>query len=302
MQNGSAVAVQENQRPGIAVTQQHFENDLPRVSVFSRQLLEQMAEAKDGGPDKGMEVPEEDTQSAQAGMAAPTTVLCRGKTAEAYDVRSFFSIKIDLKGAIGKFRRMFMENYPQSKSHNFLVSKLASLKMSFSAAMLFTLGVGFDEIEQMKTECRRDAIAQNIELFTENEYAGELLEISGGSKKKLKTERAVIDEYRKQLVSQMKNLGRDDYYTPRKIVECQLEQCSKIISSFREQHEGLEYQMQMASAGIISYDDTDDAPKKALKIKKMIVKGDMRAQILEKKLAGLGRKTSRHEKKDTRLC
>ena len=83
-------------------------------------------------------------------------------------------------------------------------------------------------------------------LFEENEYNAELMAVVGGGKKTLKAQQKIIGEIRRQLITQAKNLGLDNYYTQEKIIEIQVEQCQKILSKFMEERNNLQYQLALS--------------------------------------------------------
>ncbi|MCX5749344.1 MAG: hypothetical protein NTZ10_03760 [Candidatus Saganbacteria bacterium] len=166
------------------------------------------------------------------------------------DVLNMFGIKIDLKSKVDSFKENYMKNFVLSRSHNLLVSKFAEMKLSFYGTMLSLLGTSCQEIIQMQRKATSNAISQNKILFEENEYTSELLNIIGGPRKYVKTQKTVISEIRKQLITQCERLGLTEYFTKEKVLEVQTEQCKKISSRLLEEKMGIEYQLSMFDHGI----------------------------------------------------
>jgi len=158
-----------------------------------------------------------------------TTVALRDQEVSAPKTVSFLGYKIDLKAKVDSFKDNYVKNYAQTKSHNLMVARFAELKAAFFGYLLGMVGLSSEDIRKLQ----KQAI----------EYNAELLGIIGGSKKQLRAQEKVIGEIRKQLVTQAKNLGLGDYYTSRRILEIQVEQCRKISAKFEEEKHSLEYQL-----------------------------------------------------------
>jgi hypothetical protein len=155
-----------------------------------------------------------------------------------------FNYKIDLQAKLEGFKESYAKNYSLSKSHNLMVARFAELKSAFYGYLLATLGVSSEDIRKLQKQAIKGAVKQNKQLFEENEYNSELLAIvGGGGKKKARAQQKVVGEIRQQLIAQARNLGLGDHYTTRRVIEIQVEQCQKIMSKFREEKNGLEYQL-----------------------------------------------------------
>src|SRR3989339_415319 len=172
-----------------------------------------------------------------------TTVALRDQEVSAPKTVSFLGYKIDLKAKVDSFKDNYVKNYAQTKSHNLMVARFAELKAAFFGYLLGMVGLSSEDIRKLQKQAIEGAVNQNKMLFEENEYNAELLGIIGGSKKQLRAQEKVIGEIRKQLVTQAKNLGLGDYYTSRRILEIQVEQCRKISAKFEEEKHSLEYQL-----------------------------------------------------------
>lgn len=229
-------------------------------------------------------------------VRTPSAISHLSPVMRSLDVLGFLGMKIDLKSRIDNFKDMYRKNYGLSRSHNFLISKYAAMKLGFCNMMLSMLGVPPEEIAELALECRKELVSQNKKNFEENEYTSELLEIVGGAKKKIKAERTIVAEIRKQLISQMSNLGEKDYYTPEKILEIQIEQCLLIKSKMTEEKGLLEYQCNMLSSGIAGEDiGAEQLDQKLAKALRILKRAESRAEMYHKKAAN--RKTASKEAK-----
>lgn len=164
------------------------------------------------------------------------------KVVKMSDTIPLLNIKINLREKIEYFKNEYIKTFAMSTSHNFIVSKIAKLKLGFYVMILSALGVTSDEMSLLKKRCLQDLFNQNKKAFEENEYASELLEIIGARKKQLKKERKVLATIRKQLIKQMENLGFKNYYTSEKINEICFYQCKKILTKLLEERNNLTYQ------------------------------------------------------------
>ncbi len=149
------------------------------------------------------------------------------------------NVKDKIEDYIGKYTKFFV----QSKSHNPLVGRFAEMKMAFFGMMLSMLGVTSEELRTIQKKAAEGAISKNRLLFEENEYTGELLSIVGGSKKYIRTQSAIVNEIRNQIITQCDKLGLKGYYTKERVLQTQIEQCRKILSKFSEEKLNLEYQL-----------------------------------------------------------
>lgn len=157
---------------------------------------------------------------------------------------SLLGYKISLADKIDSFKENYIKNYAQTKSHNYLMSKFAMLKVAFLGQMLSMLGMSSEDIRKLQKQAIESSIDENQALFNENEYNSELIEIVGGAKKKIRAQKKAIDEIRRQLRTQANNLGIGHYYTQRRIIEIKLEQSRAILGNFIEEKSNLEYQLE----------------------------------------------------------
>ncbi|MFA5104734.1 MAG: hypothetical protein WC527_06120 [Candidatus Margulisiibacteriota bacterium] len=292
MSSGVAVSLPEQDKAVSRKKMPLQAKEIPQ-SVFTKAMLEQMlAEKNTEEPKKTQQGPEKDTPSAGAD-AMSTTILYRTPVLPALNLLGIVAIKIDLKDRTDRFKDEYMKNYAMSKSHNLLVSRFAAMKYGFYGMMLSFLGVSADELQQLQKTARNALAAQNLLLFEENEYTGEMLEIMGGPKKKMKAERRFIDEMRKQLVSQLINCGVKDLCTPERLLEIQQKQCLNIFQKLTEEKTALEYELMMANTGLCQYSDGKDVPRKLDKIQKYITKTKSRLESHEKKAEVFMRKSKK---------
>lgn len=63
------------------------------------------------------------------------------------------------------------------------------------------------------------------------------------SRKAAKGQKIILEEIKKQLVTQAERWGRCDYYTPLKLEEIELEQCRKISGELLSEKANLEYEL-----------------------------------------------------------
>lgn len=221
-----------------------------------------------------------------------TSVNYREQSVKAPDILNILGIKIDIKSKKDAFIENYKKNYVLARSHNVLMSKFASLKLGFYGMMLSLVGVNADEIRDIQKQARKNALSQNKALFEENEYAGELLIIMGGSKRQMKAQNMVINEVRRQIASQCEHFGLNDHYDTKKMAEVQLEQCKKILEGFMEEKRNLIYQHDMHELGILEDSDKNEILEKLLKINGLIKKTESRVELKEKELNKIcGKKT-----------
>ncbi len=259
-------------------------------SVFTKAMLEEMLAAKKTSTAEKTEQ-EKDSPVAGADVIS-TTIIYRAPSIAAINLLGIFGIKIDLNAQKDRFREEYMKNYAMSKSHNMLVSRFAAVKYGFYGMMLSFLGVSSEEILELQKNARDALISQNRVLMDENEYAGEMLEIMGGPKKRMRAERMVIDEMRKQLIAQLSNCGVKEYSDPDRLIEIQRKQCLSILQKLTEEKAALEYELSMTDMGLCQYGDGKDTPEKLQKLERYITKTKARIEKHDKKLEVFKRKSS----------
>lgn len=259
-------------------------------SVFTKAMLEEMLAAKKTSTAEKTEQ-EKDSPIAGADVIS-TTIIYRAPSIAAINLLGIFGIKIDLNAQKDRFREEYMKNYAMSKSHNMLVSRFAAVKYGFYGMMLSFLGVSSEEILELQKNARDALISQNRVLMDENEYAGEMLEIMGGPKKRMRAERMVIDEMRKQLIAQLSNCGVKEYSDPDRLIEIQRKQCLSILQKLTEEKAALEYELSMTDMGLCQYGNGKDTPEKLQKLERYITKTKARIEKHDKKLEVFKRKSS----------
>lgn len=157
--------------------------------------------------------------------------------------------KIQLKDKIENLIEGYKKAIIQSTSHNLIISRVGSMKMSAVAFILSLLGVPPEEIKKIKKQAIEDAIAENLALFEENVYNLELFEIlGGGNNVKAKAQRSILEEIQKQVLTQAKRLNMDTYYTKERILEYKLKVCKDILYKFKEEESTLKYELEYYAA------------------------------------------------------
>jgi hypothetical protein len=136
----------------------------------------------------------------------------------------------------------YLKNFIQAKSHNYIVAKFAQLKSSFLAQLLSNIGVSIPELQKMQKKALQGAAEENELLFEENEYNAEMICALGGSGKKLKKELQIMDEIRTQLMTQMTNLGKADFYNEERQLLMKIKVCKRIYDEFKKEKDLLEYE------------------------------------------------------------
>ena len=173
-----------------------------------------------------------------------TSVTIHAEEVAAPKELNLYGYKIDLKAKLDGFKESYAKNYSLTKSHNLMVARFAEVKTAFYGYLLGLLGCSSDDVRKLQKKALDGSIKQNKQLFEENEYNSELLAIvGGGGKKQRRAQQKVVSEIRSQLIAQARNLGLGDHYTTRRMIEIQAEQCQKIMNKFREEKNGLEYQL-----------------------------------------------------------
>lgn len=152
-------------------------------------------------------------------------------------------LRIDIREKMQTFIDKYIKNYVQSRSHNLMVAKFAQFNVAITGQILSALGMTPQQIEKLQKEALKAAVDENISMFEENEYNGEMIHLVATGKKEIKSQTRVVDEMRTQFVTQMQRLGQPTYYTEARIKEIQMEQLKKIITSFYEEKNNLEFQL-----------------------------------------------------------
>ncbi|MGE4170370.1 MAG: hypothetical protein AB7F28_06590 [Candidatus Margulisiibacteriota bacterium] len=157
--------------------------------------------------------------------------------------------KIDLSSKVMQLKQSFMENTIQARSHHPFLSRYAAFKVGILGQLLAVLGVSAEDITAMQKGAVKAAIQDNISLVGENIYNLELTELVHGKSKKVKHNIAMLKKMQKQLLTQMSHLGRPDYWTPARVVEEQIAQCTKLRDEFAKEQDALAYQLDFLNQG-----------------------------------------------------
>ncbi|MEK6557924.1 MAG: hypothetical protein AABZ14_06455 [Candidatus Margulisiibacteriota bacterium] len=150
--------------------------------------------------------------------------------------------KINLSEQKDNLIDKYIKSFIQSKSHNYIVSRFAQFKSSFLAQLLSLLGVTIPELQKLQKKALKSTKDENELLFEENEYNAELICIIGGSSKKLKKELQIMDEIRTQLITQMTNIGKGDYYSENHVLFIKIKVCKRILEELKREVDFLQYQ------------------------------------------------------------
>jgi len=151
--------------------------------------------------------------------------------------------KIDLPAKVEQLKNSYINNYIKARSHNYIVAKFSELKVAFLGQMLSLMGVSISELQKMQKKALSNSVEENILMFEENEYNGEMIQIIGGSPKRVKNDLKVIEEIRTQLMTQMDRLGKPNYYTQQRLVEVKIDACKRILEEFTNELNYLQYQL-----------------------------------------------------------
>ena len=173
-------------------------------------------------------------------------ILTSVRKTDATAVSSIIAHKLGYKISLEQKQEVLIEkylkNFVQSKSHNYIVSKFAQLKSSFLSQLLCNLGVTIPELQKMQKKALQGAADENELLFEENEYNAEMIAALCGSGKKLKKELQIMNEIRTQLITQMNNLGRPDYYDEERQLQMKIKVCKRIYDEFKKEKDLLAYE------------------------------------------------------------
>lgn len=96
---------------------------------------------------------------------------------------SLLGYKIDISQQVDQFKQKFQKCFIESKSHNALIGKFSELKVGIIGAMLSLLGLKPNDIDELKHDALKKAIADNINSFEQNEYNAELITVFTKTKK-----------------------------------------------------------------------------------------------------------------------
>jgi hypothetical protein len=154
-------------------------------------------------------------------------------------------MKIDIESKTSQLVDSFIKNVIQSKSHNLIVSKLAALKASAIGFLLSMFGMSSEDIRKLKKQAFEKGRNEVKQMYTENQYNLELLNIVGNaSNKQHKAQVRVLEEMTKQLSLQAVNLGMADYFTVERKLEIRIDVCKEILNKFKEEQMNLKYELE----------------------------------------------------------
>lgn len=175
-------------------------------------------------------------------VEAELSHITAGSTATRMARATYTPYAINLATKTGQIMDSYSKQFIQARSHNVLYAKLAQMKCGFLLTLMGIMGVSWHEIEKLQKEALKGAVDDNLSNFEENEYNSEMLQVVSMGKD-LQKQLMVIDDVRQQLVKQMKNFGEDYAYTAIKVSEIQREQCKKVLDTFVQERENLNYQL-----------------------------------------------------------
>lgn len=184
------------------------------------------------------------TLSSQADF---TQVATHDKLVKAPVVIKALGYKINIQKQVENLMESYMKNCIQCKSHNLIVAKLGELKMAALGYLLSMLGMTSEDIKKLQKKAFAKAIDENKSLFEENLYNQELLEIVGAGGKAGKPQKIVLQEVQKQILTQAKRLGIDDYYSNERILELRINVSKDIFYKFKEEEINLKYELEYLS-------------------------------------------------------
>jgi|GEM_PF-5152918 len=199
-------------------------------------------------------------------------------------VVTFLGLKIDVRPQAELLSVQYKRNYGLSKSHNLLVAKFAEFKMGALSAMLHILGVSAEELRALARDAHKESVAQNRANFTENEYTSEMLAVIGGTKKQVKTQKAVTGEIRSQLMKQAQNLGAADMYDKTALLEIRLEQAERVRGLFAEEKMHTDYRLCLFDSGINRHEKRQDILSRLYKVSGFLSKASQRVELHKRAL------------------
>lgn len=152
-------------------------------------------------------------------------------------------VKVDVSNKANEYKQNYMEQFIQSRSPNFFLSRFAQLKCGFTSQILSLLGVTTQEIQKLQKEALKSAREENQKLMKENIYNIELCELIYGRTPKAKKSLELLQEMEKQLIEQMSLLGKTEFWTKLRLLEERKQQCLKIKEEFLKERSIIQYKL-----------------------------------------------------------
>ncbi|MBU0579875.1 MAG: hypothetical protein KKA19_01755 [Candidatus Margulisbacteria bacterium] len=181
------------------------------------------------------------TLSSQADFTQVTT---HDKLVKAPTVIKALGYKIDIQKQAENLMESYGKSCIQSRSHNLIMAKLGGLKMAALGHLLSLLGMTSEDLQKLQKKAIKQAMDENKSLFEENLYNMELLDIVGAGGKQGRSQKIVLEEVQKQILTQAKLLGIGDFYTKERIFEMRIKVCKDILYKFKEEEVNLKYELE----------------------------------------------------------
>jgi hypothetical protein len=175
------------------------------------------------------------TTKNQGGVAATKDIKYSGEK-----ILRLMGYKIDFTEKMESLKENYMRLYVESKSHNLLLAKFSQVKFGMLTGMLSLLGLSTKELQDLQKKALQGSIEENEQLFAQNEYNSEMLQIFGTGKKD-KRQQKIFDEVRNQIMMQMSALGQPNFFNQEKILNIKKEQVLKIRQDLSQEKQNLEY-------------------------------------------------------------
>lgn len=148
--------------------------------------------------------------------------------------------QINLTDKVEYLKDIFKKLYIEARSHNVLLSKFNEVRYAFLIRVLTAMGVSTKEIQDLQKEALESGIDKNLELFSQNEYNEALYKMFGKSRKD-RGKLIIFRETRDQLITQMKAMGMNDFYSQERTLTIRRQQYQKIKEELQKELSNLEY-------------------------------------------------------------
>lgn len=174
------------------------------------------------------------------------------KSQSARHMLRVMGMKVDVSDKVNTYKETYMKQFIQSRSPNFFLSRFSMLKCGFTGQILSLLGVTSIELQKLQKQALGAAREENLKLMSENVYNIELCELVYGRTNQAKQSLRILQEMERQLVDQMRLLGKDNYWTKLRLLEERMYQCKRIKEEFLKEASILRYQLDHLDQGIES--------------------------------------------------
>lgn len=155
-------------------------------------------------------------------------------------ILNILGYKIDISSRVDSLKEEYLRTYIETKSPNLIMAKFYYAKLNILNVMLSVLGISSEELQKLQKQALKKAIAENEDLFEQNEYNTEMFFLFGAGKKD-KSKQKIFDETKRQLTEQMNFLGNKEFYTPEKVTTIKVKVVDKIKEDLNQEEQNLLY-------------------------------------------------------------